>query len=119
MDQIQQTHPMMFQNNPTQQIWQGELSWKNPKSDSNLEQQAQSVVCTVHSKMNETQMESIVKSDTWPQKLIMQLIPKSLVQQIGGTSSKCFQNATAVFFHFADNPMKESLVEIFNQGYAG
>ena len=119
MDQIQQSHPMMFQNNPAQQIWQGELSWKNPKSESNQEQQAYSVVCTVYSQMNETQTESIVKSDTWPQKLIMQLIPKSLVQQIGGTSSKYFQNATAVVFHFADNPMKESLLEILNQGYAG
>ena len=116
---MEQTYPMMFQNNPTQQIWQGELSWKNPKSDSNLEQQAHSVVCTVYSKMNETQTELIVKSDTWPQKLIMQLIPKSLVQQIGGTSSKYFQDTQSVVFHFEDNPMKESLIKILNQGYAG
>ena len=109
----------MFQNNPTQQIWQGELSWKNPKTDSIQEQENQSIVCQAYSKTNETQSEPIVKSDTWPQKLIMQLIPKSLVQQIGGTSSKYFQNATSVFFHFADNPMKESLLKFLNQGYAG
>ena len=48
-------------NRPTKKIWQGELSWKNPKSDSNQEQQAHSVVCTVSSQLNETQTEPIGK----------------------------------------------------------
>ena len=43
----------------------------------------------------------------------------SLVQQIGGTSSKYFQNARSVLFHFTDNPAKDSLTKVFNQGYAG
>ena len=118
-DQSQQPQVMMFQNRPTRQIWKGELSWKNPKSDSNQEQQAHSVVCTVSSQLNETGAEPIVRSDNWPLKLIMQLIPKSLVQQIGGTSSKYFQNARSVLFHFTDNPAKDSLTKVFNQGYAG
>ena len=96
----------------------GELSWKNPKSDSSQEQVAHSVVCTVSSQLNETN-EPIVRSDNWPNKLIMQLIPKSLVSQIGGTPSKYFQNARSVLFHFTDNPAKESLTKVFIQGYAG
>jgi len=110
---------LMFQGRPTREIWQGELSWKNPKSDSNQEQVAHTVVCTVSSQLSENQSEPIVRSDNWPQKLIMQLIPKSLVQQIGGTSSKYFQNARSVLFHFTDNPAKDSLTKVFNQGYAG
>ena len=110
---------MMFQGRPTRKIWQGELSWKNPKSESTQEQVAHKVVCTVSSPLNETQQEPIVRSDNWPLNLIMQLIPKSLVQQIGGTSSKYFQNARSVLFHFNDNPAKESLTKVFNQGYAG
>ena len=80
---------------------------------------AHTVVCTVSSQLSENQTEPIVRSDNWPQKLIMQLIPKSLVQQIGGTSSKYFQNARSVLFHFTDNPAKDSLTKVFNQGYAG
>ena len=114
-----QQQVMMFQGRPTRKIWEGELSWKNPKSDSSQEQQPHSVVCTVSSQLNETQTEPIVRSDNWPQKLIMQLIPKSLVQQIGGTPSKYFQNARSVLFHFTDNPAKESLTKVFIQGYAG
>ena len=41
------------------------------------------------------------------------------MQQIGGTSSKYFQNARSVLFHFTDNPAKDSLTKVFNQGYAG
>ena len=56
----------------------GELSWKNPKSDSNQEQVAHSVVCTVSSQLmdNTATQQPTVSSDNWPQKLIMQLIPK-------------------------------------------
>ena len=100
------------------EIWKGDLSWKNPKSDSNQEQAVHSVVCTVTSSLNEAQ-EPIVRSENWPQKLIMQLIPKSLVQQIGGTSSKYFNHAPSVLFHLSDGPSKEALTKVLTQGYAG
>ena len=47
------------------------------------------------------------------------MIPKSLVQQIGGRSSKYFQNARSVLFDLANNPAKNSLMKVLNQGYAG
>ena len=94
------------------------MSWKNPKSDSNQEQSLHSVVCTVTAQLNDEQ-ETIVRSDNWPQKLIMQLIPKTLVQQIGGQSSKYFHHAPSVLFHLNESPSKDSLTQVLSQGYAG
>ena len=79
----------------------------------------QSVVCTVLSQLQEGSQEPKVQADNWPQKLVMQIIHKNLVQQIGGTSNKFFQNAKSVLFHFANNPVKEALTKVFNQGFAG
>ena len=95
-------------------IWQGELSWVNPKYDSNQEQVAHSVFCTVSTKFMESSQQPTVCSDNWPKKLIMQMIPRSLVQQ----NIKYFQNARFLF-DFTDNPAKNSLKQVLNQGYAG
>ena len=114
---------MMFETCKIQyQIWKGELLWKDIKSDSNQEQQAHSVVCTVASpvlKPHPSRTVPIVTAENWPQKLIMQLIPKSLVQQVGGTSSKYFQNARSVSFLFPHNFTTVSLTKLFNEGFAG
>ena len=64
------------------EIWKGNLQWKNPKSDSSQEQAMHSLLCKITSAVNAAN-ESVVKSDNWPDRLIMQLIPKSLVSQIG------------------------------------
>ena len=49
----------------------------------------------------------------------MQLIPKTLVQQIGGQSSKYFHHAPSVLFHLNESPSKDSLTQVLSQGYAG
>ena len=117
--QSQQQPITTFRGDPTRKIWQGELSWVAPYYDSNQEQVAFSVFCTVSTQVMESSQQPTVCSDTWPKRLIMQMIPKSLVQQIGGRSSKYFQNARSVLFDLANNPAKNSLMKVLNQGYAG
>ena len=68
------------------EIWKGNLQWKNPKSDASQQQGFHSLLCKITSQVNESN-EPVVKSDNWPEKLIMQLIPKSLVSQIGERNS--------------------------------
>ena len=63
------------------EIWKGNLNWKNPKSDGQ-EQAMHNVMCRITSQVNESN-EPVVRSDNWPERLIMQLIPKTLVSTIG------------------------------------
>ena len=114
----QQTPITMFQGRPTREIWQGELSWKSLKYDSN-QIQTTHATCTVSSPLMESSQEPTVSSDNWQKKLIMQMFPKKLLTQFRGSSPNYFQNARSVLFHFNDSPAKDSMTKVFNQGYAG
>ena len=64
-------------------IWKGELEWQEKVKDGPADQKiSHSVKCTVSTSKENGVPE--VSPDNWPPKLIMQLIPKSLVQTIGG-----------------------------------
>ena len=118
--QSQQQPITMFRGDPTKKIWQGELSWVNPNQSQTIQEQvAHSVVCTVSTQFMESSQQPNICSENWPKKLILQTIPKSLVQQIGGTSSKYFQNARLVLFDFTDNRVKFFLTKVLDDGYAG
>ena len=112
--QSQQQPITMFGGDSTRKIWQGELSWVNPnQSQTTQDQVVHSVVCTVS-----TQQPGIC-SENWPKKLILQTIPKSFVQHIGGISSKYLQNARLVLFDLTDNLAKNHLTKVLNEGYTG
>ena len=66
-------------------IWQGDLKWKNPKSDSNQEpaMHSLSLLCRINSQVKQQNNEPEVRTENWPQHLVMQIIPKSLVSIIG------------------------------------
>ena len=102
------------QSDNHREIWKGELSWKNPKFDSNLGP-LHTVVCKVTAQLNDKQ-ETIVRSDNLPKKLTMQMIPKILLQQI---ESKNFHFAPSVLFHLNQSSYKDSLTQVLSQGYAG
>ena len=96
-----------------------------PKSDSSQEQAAHwapthSIVATVESELNDTN-QPIVPNVNWPKKLKMQLIPKSLVLEVVKKQEKYFENAKAVWFHFAENTAVESVhfTRIFREKYVG
>ena len=103
------------QSDNHREIWKGELSCKNPKFDSNQIVTLHTVVCKVTAQLNDKQ-ETIVRSDNWPKKLTMQMIPKILLQQI---ESKNFHFAPSVLFHLNQSSYKDSLTQVLSQGYAG
>ena len=56
------------------------------------------------------------KADNWPAKLLMQLIPKTLVSNLGGTY---FKNARSVLFHPNPGEALDNLARVMSTGYAG
>lgn len=54
------------------------------------------------------------KADSWPQKLIMQLMPKQLIGNIGGAYLK---NSKSVLFHPQNCEALESLTKVMSSGF--
>lgn len=54
------------------------------------------------------------KADNWPQKLIMQLMPKQLIGTIGGAYLK---NSKSVLFHPQPCDALESLTRVMSSGF--
>jgi len=96
-------------------IWKGELEWQEKVKDGPGDQKiSHSVACSVSTSKENGVPE--VKPDNWPSKLIMQLIPKSLVQTIGG---QYFRNSKSVLFHPNDCDSLEALTKVMGTGFAG
>ena len=96
-------------------IWRGELEWQEKLKDSPGDQKiSHSVACNVSTSKDGGVPE--VRPDNWPAKLIMQLIPKSLVQTIGG---QYFRNSKSVLFHPNDCESLEALTKVMGTGFAG
>merc|ERR1719392_152576 len=96
-------------------IWKGELEWQEKVKDGPGDQKiSHSVACST-SKDGSTGLPE-VKSDNWPGKLIMQLIPKSLVQTIGG---QYFRNSKSVLFHPQECDSLQALTNVMGTGFAG
>lgn len=53
-------------------------------------------------------------AETWPQKLLMQLMPKALIGSIGGSYLK---NSKSVFFVPQNCEALENLVQVMSNGY--
>jgi len=119
--QQQQQGAMMPGRVPVQQkekqmIWSGELEWqKKVKDGANEQKLSHSVSCTVSSTMQENGQPE-VRSDNWPNKLIMQLIPKSVIHTIG---NQYFKDAKSVFFHPQESDSLEALTKEMSAGFAG
>ena len=98
-------------------IWTGELQWKeNSKVEPNTNKKMEhTVVCSVTSKKDDNGMPE-VKPDNWPPKLIMQLIPKTLVQKLGG---HFFNHSRSVLFHPQKSESLDILTRVLGTGYAG
>ena len=90
-------------------IWEGEVEW-HERGDRSREQRIKhNVPCTISS-IKENGVTEMVPNN-WPQKLIMQLIPKSLVQTLG---VQYFSNSKSVLFHPSTRDiMKALLGELF------
>ncbi|CAG0886150.1 unnamed protein product [Darwinula stevensoni] len=96
-------------------IWEGVLEWiekvKGPTEMKIPRQLPCKVSCSV-----DLNGEPEIKAEHWPQKLIMQLIPKPLVVALGG---QYFKNAHSVLFHPAPSEALDNLAKVMAQGLAG
>ncbi|KAI4462701.1 mediator of rna polymerase ii transcription subunit 25 [Holotrichia oblita] len=102
-------------SNP-QNIWHGLLEWmekpKNPNDPQKITKQVPCHVSTNPSKDGELEL----KADGWPPKLLMQLMPKQLIGNIGGAYLK---NSKSVLFHPQNCEALESLTKVMSTGFAG
>ncbi len=119
MQQQQQQPQQQQQQQPGKQvIWEGELQWKeNTKAgdaSSSGDKTEHVVMCSVTSSKENGGQE--VKSENWPRRLIMQLIPKSLVQTIG---SSYFKSSRSVLFHPEPSEALNALTKVLSNGFAG
>merc|ERR1719411_2082278 len=97
-------------------IWRGELEWQEKTKDNEQQKITHNVQCSVSTSKDVNTGLPEVKSDNWPGKLIMQLIPKSLVQTIGG---QYFRNSKSVLFHPQDCDSLQALTNVMGTGFAG
>ena len=98
-------------------IWTGDLKWKEPSKVEGYEgkRREHTVVCSVTSKKDDNGMPE-VKPDNWPPYLIMQIIPKTLVQKLGG---HFFNDSRSVLFHPQKSESLDVLTKNLGSGYAG
>ncbi|XP_032691032.1 mediator of RNA polymerase II transcription subunit 25-like [Odontomachus brunneus] len=98
-----------------QNIWQGVLEWlEKAKNPADTQKQTRHVPCHVSANFKNGEPE--LKADTWPPKLIMQLMPKQLIGNIGGSYIK---NSKSVIFHPTPCEALESLTKVMTAGFAG
>ena len=95
-------------------IWHGELEWQEKVRDS-YQKITHKVQCTVSTSKNESGRPD-VRSDNWPAKLIMQLIPKSIVQTLG---DQYFRNSKSVLFNPQECESVVALTNVMGTGFAG
>ncbi|XP_044255360.1 mediator of RNA polymerase II transcription subunit 25-like isoform X3 [Tribolium madens] len=96
-------------------IWQGLLEWiEKPKNPTDQQKITKHVPCQVSANSKDGEPE--LKADGWPSKLIMQLMPKQLIGNIGGAYLK---NSKSVLFHPQPCEALESLTKVMSSGFAG
>nr|CAD7574221.1 unnamed protein product [Timema californicum] len=96
-------------------IWQGVLEWiEKAKNPTDPQKVTRHVPCQVSANLKDGEPE--LKADTWPQKLIMQLMPKQLIGNIGGAYLK---NSKSVLFHPQNCEALDSLTRVMSSGFAG
>jgi mediator of RNA polymerase II transcription subunit 25 len=119
-----------------QVIWQGVLEWQEKTRDPQI---LRHVPCQVSATVTNGESEVSVylflisfsvffffilnlciclclnrKAEHWPQKLLMQLIPKTLISHFGFAH---FRNARSVMFHPQECEALESLAQMMSTGY--
>uniref|UniRef100_UPI00358EAB88 mediator of RNA polymerase II transcription subunit 25 isoform X2 n=1 Tax=Myxine glutinosa TaxID=7769 RepID=UPI00358EAB88 len=96
-------------------VWSGSLEWQEKPKPLSMDANAKltrSLACHVFVNHGET-----LKTDQWPSKLIMQLIPQLLLSSLG----PLFKNSRMVQFQFSNSDLEslKALHRIMATGFAG
>ncbi|CAG5055381.1 unnamed protein product [Parnassius apollo] len=96
-------------------IWSGVLEWmEKGKAPGDQQKVTKHLPCQVSA--NSKDIEPELKVDTWPNKLLMQLMPKQLISNIGGQYLK---DSKSVLFHLQPNEALDALTKVMVNGFAG
>ncbi|CAH2057092.1 unnamed protein product, partial [Iphiclides podalirius] len=96
-------------------IWSGVLEWmEKGKAPGDQQKVTKLLPCQVSA--NSKDIEPELKVDTWPNKLLMQLMPKQLISNIGGQYLK---DSKSVLFHLQPNEALDALTKVMVNGFAG
>uniref|UniRef100_Q8VCB2-3 Isoform 3 of Mediator of RNA polymerase II transcription subunit 25 n=3 Tax=Mus musculus TaxID=10090 RepID=Q8VCB2-3 len=95
--------------------WSGVLEWQEKPKPASVDANTKltrSLPCQVYVNHGEN-----LKTEQWPQKLIMQLIPQQLLTTLG----PLFRNSRMVQFHFTNKDLEslKGLYRIMGNGFAG
>jgi len=95
-------------------IWEGEIEWIQLVDRARGQRVTANDPCTMSSVKVNGLPE--VMPNNWPSKLIMQLIPKQLVQTLG---VHYFSNSKSVLLHPANSDSMKSMGRMLSTGFAG
>ncbi|XP_049792051.1 mediator of RNA polymerase II transcription subunit 25-like [Schistocerca nitens] len=120
--QQQQQQPQQQQQQQQQQpeeehqtLWEGLLEWiDRTQSLNDADQVIRHIPCRISIKPKDGAPD--LKADSWPQKLIVQLVPKELLGVVGGIFLK---NSNPLHFHPENCEALELLTGALSSGYAG
>ncbi|XP_047035547.1 mediator of RNA polymerase II transcription subunit 25-like isoform X3 [Helicoverpa zea] len=96
-------------------IWSGVIEWmEKGKQPGDQQKTTKHLPCQVSASTKDIEPE--LKVDTWPNKLLMQLMPKQLISNIGGQYLK---DSKSVLFHLQPSEALDSLTKVMVNGFAG
>lgn len=93
-------------------IWSGVLEWFKKEKNTPADKVPQQVPCYVTAKEGDAE----IQSSNWPQRLLMQLMPKQLV---GNTGQQFLKESRSVAFHLSPCPSLDDLTHVMSSGFAG
>lgn len=65
----------------SERIWRGTLEWNDKQNQQNTTRQVQ---CEISARISKDTNEVEVRGDSWPSRLIMQLMPRAVITNVGG-----------------------------------
>ncbi|CAB3249561.1 unnamed protein product [Arctia plantaginis] len=96
-------------------IWSGVIEWmEKGKTPGDQQKTTKHLPCQVSASTKDIEPE--LKVDTWPSKLLMQLMPKQLISNIGGQYLK---DSKSVLFHLQPSEALDALTKVMVNGFAG
>ncbi|XP_026727724.1 mediator of RNA polymerase II transcription subunit 25-like [Trichoplusia ni] len=96
-------------------IWSGVIEWmEKGKAPGDQQKTTKHLPCQVSASTKDIEPE--LKVDTWPNKLLMQLMPKQLISNIGGQYLK---DSKSVLFHLQPSEALDALTKVMVNGFAG
>ncbi|CAH0696368.1 unnamed protein product [Spodoptera exigua] len=95
-------------------IWSGVIEWMEKGKTAGDQKTTKHLPCQVSASTKDIEPE--LKVDTWPSKLLMQLMPKQLISNIGGQYLK---DSKSVLFHLQPSEALDSLTKVMVNGFAG